>query len=116
MKNELGESFRTFMNANDINENINFTNLELLCQKTFKKYNKLKEFEEIYKVIDSQDLKESMDSMIGRVESKIEQPIKTMMEQMKKRNWFNPNKLVNYLSYMSVLNNQGAYVLKPKFR
>ena len=52
MKEDLAESIRTFMNANDINENITFKTSGALF-KAFEKYNKLKEFEEIPKVIES---------------------------------------------------------------
>ena len=53
MKEDLAESIRTFMNANDINENITFKTSGALF-KAFEKYNKLKEFEEIPKVIESE--------------------------------------------------------------
>ena len=43
MKDDLAESIRTFMNANDINENITFKTSGSLF-KAFEKYNKLKEF------------------------------------------------------------------------
>ena len=67
MKDELGGSIRTFMNANDINENITFKNTGSLF-KAFEKYNKLKEFEAIPNLIESKELKNEMDNMIKRIQ------------------------------------------------
>lgn len=66
MRDDLGESIRAFMNANDINENITFKNTASLF-KAFEKYNKLKEFQEIPKVIESEELKKEMENMINRI-------------------------------------------------
>ena len=52
MKDDLATSIRSFMKTNNINENITFKKSDALS-RAFEKYNKLKEFEEISRVIES---------------------------------------------------------------
>ena len=66
MKEDLEESIRIFMKENDINENITLKNTSTLF-RTFERYNKLKEFKKIPKLIESKELKMEMDNMINRI-------------------------------------------------